>query len=189
MWVYLLKDRTQVPDVIKTFYNEIKTQFSTSIHILRAIMLLSIWKLMFLNFMLLITFYIKLLFAYLTANGVVERKHMHILHVDRTLTVQMNVPKYHWTDVIPCACYLINWMPSSEFHRKFIFSCLYPNTHVHTRSSSFCTCFVQDLRPRLNKLSPGPLNVSLLVTLELKNGILVLIRCITCILLQVLLFF
>jgi len=35
-WVYLLKDMTQVSDVIKNFINEIKTQFSTVVRILRA---------------------------------------------------------------------------------------------------------------------------------------------------------
>ena len=35
-WVYMLKDRTQVLDVLKIFYNKIKTQFFTSIHVLRT---------------------------------------------------------------------------------------------------------------------------------------------------------
>ena len=34
-WVYLLKDRTQVSNVIKNFINKIKTQFSTSMRVLR----------------------------------------------------------------------------------------------------------------------------------------------------------
>ena len=33
-WVYLLKDRTQVLDVIKNFIDEIKTHFSTIICVL-----------------------------------------------------------------------------------------------------------------------------------------------------------
>ncbi|KAK4402403.1 Retrovirus-related Pol polyprotein from transposon RE1 [Sesamum angolense] len=35
-WVYLLKDRSQVPTIITSFYNEIKTQFSVNIRILRT---------------------------------------------------------------------------------------------------------------------------------------------------------
>ena len=34
--VYLSKEMTQVPNVIKDFINEIKTYFSTTIHILRT---------------------------------------------------------------------------------------------------------------------------------------------------------
>jgi len=33
---YLLKDRTQVFDVIKNFINEIETQFSTTAHVLHT---------------------------------------------------------------------------------------------------------------------------------------------------------
>ncbi|KAK4390759.1 Retrovirus-related Pol polyprotein from transposon RE2 [Sesamum angolense] len=35
-WVYLLKDRSQVPTIITSFYNEIYTQFSVNIRILRT---------------------------------------------------------------------------------------------------------------------------------------------------------
>jgi len=35
-WLYLLKERTQVPIVIKYFLNEIKIQFSTTIHVLHT---------------------------------------------------------------------------------------------------------------------------------------------------------
>lgn len=35
-WLHLLKDRSQVLTVIKQFYNEIKTQFSTTVKIFRT---------------------------------------------------------------------------------------------------------------------------------------------------------
>ena len=35
-WLYLLKERTQVPIIIKYFLNEIKIQFSITIHVLRT---------------------------------------------------------------------------------------------------------------------------------------------------------
>ena len=35
-WLYLLKERSEISGVIEHFYNEIKTQFSTSIRMLRT---------------------------------------------------------------------------------------------------------------------------------------------------------
>ena len=35
-WVHTLKDKIQVFDVLKNFYNKIKTQLSTFIHVLRT---------------------------------------------------------------------------------------------------------------------------------------------------------
>jgi len=60
-WLYLLKERTQVPTVIKDFINEIKTQFSTTIHVLALIILSSILK-KFPIFVHLMVFYVYLVF-------------------------------------------------------------------------------------------------------------------------------
>jgi len=35
-WLYLLKKRSEVSSVIESFFNEIKSQFSTSIRVLRT---------------------------------------------------------------------------------------------------------------------------------------------------------
>jgi len=68
----------------------------------------------------------------------------------------MNVPKYLWSDVVLSACYLINRMPSSVLDGIIPFSCLYPDKkHFFVIPRVFsCTCFVQDLTPGLDKLSP-----------------------------------
>ena len=35
-WLYLLKERSEVSNVIELFFNEIKNQFFTSVHVLRT---------------------------------------------------------------------------------------------------------------------------------------------------------
>jgi len=60
-------------------------------------------------------------------NGVVERKHKHILDVARTIMIHMSVLKYLWFDTVLSACHLINRMPSSVLNKKSPFSCLFPN--------------------------------------------------------------
>jgi len=109
---------------------------------------------MFLSFVFIMAFYIKLHVRIPRSKiKVTERKKGHILDVARTLMVQMNVPKYLWIDVL-CACHLINRMPFSVLHEKKNL-CLYPDKP--TCSMVPCvidhTCFVQDFHPGLDKLS------------------------------------
>jgi len=89
-------------------------------------------------------------------NGVAEHKHKHILNVTRTIMIHMHVLKYLWVDAVLSACHLINKMPSSVLHSKIPFSCVYPDKSIFSVSQRVfaCTCFVQDLSPGLNKLSP-----------------------------------
>jgi len=86
----------------------------------------------------------------------VKRKHRHILYVARTMMIHIHVPKYLWVDAVLSAYHLINRMPSSILHGKIPFSCLYPGKSIFSVPPRVfcCTCFVQDLSPGLDKLSP-----------------------------------
>ena len=155
-WLYLLKERYEVSGVIKLFHYEIKTQFSTSICVLRTDNALKYMK----NDVSL--FCSKNGIIHQTScshtsqqNGVAERKHRQILNVGRTMMIHMHVPKYLWDDAVLSACHLINRM-SSVFYGKILFSCLYPGKSIFSAPPRVfgCTYFVQDLSPVLDKLSP-----------------------------------
>ena len=84
------------------------------------------------------------------------KENIDILDVARTLMIYMSISKYLWSDGVLRACYLINRMSSSVFNKSSLFSCLYANkTPFSVTPRVFrCTCFVHDLSPALDKLSP-----------------------------------
>ena len=147
-WLYLLKERSEVSDVIELFHNEIKTQFSTSIRVFRTDNALEYIK----NDVSLFSSKNEIIHQTSCShtsqqNGVAERKHRHILDVARIMMIHMHVPKYLWVDAVLCACHLINRMPSSVLHDKISFSCLYPDKSIFSVPPRVfgCTCFVQDV--------------------------------------------
>ncbi|KAM1789243.1 hypothetical protein ACFX11_039423 [Malus domestica] len=112
-WLYLLKHKSDVFMVFKTFHTMVQTQFSTRIRILR-----------FDNG----SEYVNNDFThYLTnhgifhettcpqtpqQNGVVERKNSHLLETARSLLIGAYVPRSFWDVALQTATYLINRMPS-----------------------------------------------------------------------------
>nr|KYP75541.1 Retrovirus-related Pol polyprotein from transposon TNT 1-94 [Cajanus cajan] len=88
-------------------------------------------------------------------NGVVERKHRHIVDIARTLLLNANAPQKLWGDVELIAGYLINRMPSSVLNDQVPYSLLYPLDLLYSVHSCVfgCTCFVHDLFLGRAKLS------------------------------------
>ncbi|KAL0302731.1 UNVERIFIED_CONTAM: Retrovirus-related Pol polyprotein from transposon TNT 1-94 [Sesamum angustifolium] len=112
-WVYLLKDRSQVPTIITSFYNEIYTQFSVNIRILRTDNALEFVQKSVSDFCNSKGLHQTSCPYTSQQNGVAERKHHHLLDVARTIMTHMHVPKSYWGDAVLTACYLINNMPST----------------------------------------------------------------------------
>ena len=83
-------------------------------------------------------------------NGVAERKNRHLLEVTRCLMLQMNVPKFLWSDAVMTATYLINRMPSRVLNYKTTLECLTGNMSYILPPKVFgCVSFVHDHRPQL----------------------------------------
>ncbi|KAK4386010.1 Retrovirus-related Pol polyprotein from transposon RE2 [Sesamum angolense] len=124
----LVLDRSQVPTIITSFYNEIYTQFSVNIRILRTDNALEFVQKSVSDFCNSKGILHQTSCLYTSQqNGVAKRKHRHLLDVARTIMTHMHVPKSYWGDAVLTACYLINHMPSTVLHGDTPYSCLFPD--------------------------------------------------------------
>ncbi|XP_061341879.1 uncharacterized protein LOC133288188 [Gastrolobium bilobum] len=89
-------------------------------------------------------------------NGVAERKNRHLIETTCTLLLDAHMPLQFWGDAVLTACYLINRMPSSAINHQVPIQVLDPRIPLYTVPPRVfgCTCFVHDLSPGRDKLSP-----------------------------------
>ncbi|KAJ0522072.1 putative RNA-directed DNA polymerase [Helianthus annuus] len=86
-------------------------------------------------------------------NGVVERKHRHLLNLARSLLFQSGVPLSFWSDCALTTVYLINMLPSSVILGKSPYELMFgfKPSFAHLRIFG-CLCFSTILND-LDKLS------------------------------------
>ncbi|GAA0163315.1 transmembrane signal receptor [Lithospermum erythrorhizon] len=110
-WLFLLKHRFELFFVFRTFCDEINTQFNVSIKILRSDNAKEYGSRCFQNYKCVDT---------PSRNGIAQRKIRYLLETARALLLQQHVSKTFWADAVSTACFLINRMPSSILHVKYV---------------------------------------------------------------------
>lgn len=88
-------------------------------------------------------------------NGVVERKHRHLLEVTRALWYQSKLPTHFWSDCLMCVIHLINRMPLHALNKLIPYELMYgfrPN--YDTLKTFGCLCFVSTLNKERSKIQP-----------------------------------
>lgn len=76
-------------------------------------------------------------------NGVVERKHRHLLEVSRALFFQSKVPIDFWGECVLCATHIINRMPSQILQNISPYEKFFQEAPDLSYMKTFgCLCFV-----------------------------------------------
>ncbi|KAI3730698.1 hypothetical protein L1987_61872 [Smallanthus sonchifolius] len=119
VWVYLLKNKSEVFFSIEIFCTMIKTQFDRHVKVFRSDNGTEFVNNQMSDFVKKNGIIHQTSCAHTPQqNDIVERKHRHLLNVARTLLFQSGVPLGFWSDCVLTAAYLINRTPSSILNGK-----------------------------------------------------------------------
>jgi transposase InsO family protein len=160
VWVYLLKSKDEVFFNIQCFIKLLKNQFNKDIKCFRTDNGTEFVNNQLDTFLKVNGILHQTSCVYTPQqNGVVERKHRHLLNVARALMFQSGIPLRLWTECVLTATYLINRTPTSILNGKspyeLLLSCKPSLLHLRTFG---CLTFASNLNPKTN-LMLGLLNV------------------------------
>ncbi|XP_071700073.1 uncharacterized protein [Rutidosis leptorrhynchoides] len=136
-------DKTEVFENVAEFYNLILNQFNVSIKVLRSDNETEFTNWRMNGFVKNKGIIHQTSCPYTPQqNGVVERKHRHMLNVARSLMFQGGLPLYLWSECVLTACYLINRLPTVVLDGmcpyELVFNCEPNLSHIKTFG---CLCF------------------------------------------------
>ncbi|XP_074284704.1 uncharacterized protein LOC141610110 [Silene latifolia] len=126
VWVYLMREKSEVNQLLINFCNMVKTQFGKQVKIVQSdngseFLSGPLKQYYNENGMLFQTSNVDTP----QQNGRVERKHRHILEKARALRFQGNLPLDFWGECIVTAAYLINRTPTHVLHGQTPYEVLY----------------------------------------------------------------
>ena len=133
-WVILMKSKSETRKHLTQFISFIETQFSTKLKCLRsdngAEFLMQDF---FLNKGIV---HQRSCVETPQQNGIVERKHQHILNVARSISFQANLPKKLWNFAIQHSVHIINRVPTPLLQNKCPYEILYkqPPVLIHLKT-------------------------------------------------------
>lgn len=133
-WIFLMKSKSEVGDLLAYFCTLVKIQFKSMIKIFR-----SGNGTKFVNTFVNNMFRKKGILHQTSCvetpqqNGIAERKHRHLLNVARALMFQSTCPLEFWSNFILTTIFLINKTPSSVLNGKSPFEMVHgvlPNNNL-----------------------------------------------------------
>jgi transposase InsO family protein len=152
-WVYLMQHKSEARSLLQSFINLVENQFSTTIKIIRSDNGLEFT---------IPSFYSDKGIIHQTScvstpqqNGVVERKHRHLLNMSRALLFQAHLPTKFWGDAILTTAYLINRTPTPLLFGKTPYETLHNSKPQYNHLRVFgCLCFASTHSHNPSKFAP-----------------------------------
>ncbi|KAM2583718.1 hypothetical protein TB2_044793 [Malus domestica] len=147
-WLFLMNLKSETQEKIKLFFAYVNTQFQRQVKQVRTDNGA--------EFLSLRSFFANsgTVFQHTCPhtpqqNGVVERKHRHLLNVGRALRFQANLPLKFWGESLLTATYLINRTPTIVLSKKTPYEMLNtrPSTYMHLRVFG-CLCYATHTSPK-----------------------------------------
>ena len=155
-WLYLLKHKSDVLSIFKSIKATVENQFSTQIKCLRTDCEGEYTSNDFTAFCSSTGITHQLSCPHTPQqNGIVERKHRHIVECALTLLSHASLPITHWTYAVTTTLHLINRLPTPRLSHKSLWEKLFhkPPDISHIRNFGYI-CFPY-LRPyNTHKLQP-----------------------------------
>ncbi|CAH9133803.1 unnamed protein product, partial [Cuscuta epithymum] len=146
VWVYLMKNKSEVSQFLIQFCNMVETQFEQKVKRIRADNGLEFQTNNLFDYYGRAGILLETSCTYTPQqNGVVERKHRHILEVARALRFQSGLPIDFWGECILTAVYIINRLPSPIISNKSPFEMLFGKVPSYDHLRVFgCLVYAHD---------------------------------------------
>lgn len=155
-WIYLLQSKAEVSDVFETFVNTVENHFGSRVKNVRTDNGIEFVNIKLTSLLNKHGIMHQRSSPYTPQqNGIVERKHRHILKLVRSLMLQSALPKEFWPFFLLTATCIVNRLPTQVLGRKT------PNELLHGRKPDYshlrtfgCLGFVTNTAPQKGKFKP-----------------------------------
>ena len=142
-WVHLMKHKSSAFTVIQAFIKYVKNQFNINV---KTIKIDNAFEMGSINegikfFQEQGIIHKKSCLNTPQQNGIVKRKHKHLLEVSRALLFQSGIGKEYWGECVLTASYTINRIPSKIINNSSPYEMLFKvKTNLNNLRSFGCLC-------------------------------------------------
>lgn len=151
-WTHLLSTKSNAFPILKSFLSMVKRQFNSKVKVIRTDNAFELGN-GHTDFFLSNGIIHQITCVYTPQqNGIVERKHKHLLETSRDLLYQYHLPISYWGECLLTATYLINRFPSSALNSKTPYEILFKTSPNYSYLKCFgCLCFFSTLTTHRTK--------------------------------------
>ncbi|KAL2252650.1 UNVERIFIED_CONTAM: Retrovirus-related Pol polyprotein from transposon TNT 1-94 [Sesamum indicum] len=155
-WVYMMDHKSQVQQKLECFLNMVETQFNLKVKRIRSDNGTEFTNKQCQDLLQNRGILHQRTCVYSPQqNGIVERKHQHLLQVARSIMFYAKLPQKFWVESLLTATYLINRMPTPTLKWKSPYEILHNKALDYTHLIIFgYLCFVTNVMPYKRKFEP-----------------------------------